>query len=383
MLDRWVHAQAEVAAGNVNVVANRLLAEGRRIVREAFAVDAFEDAGFLVVEDTVATEHGVEQVQVRVDVAAPVDDDGGISVPVRWQPAATPHAYSSLDGELELRVAPDGEARVELNGRYSIPLGTTHPTALMAATQRMVRRVVRSSASALGEDPRQRAPRPDQLRVADLMTAPPIVLHAEQPLLSATLVLLHHQIAGAPVVDAVGDLVGVFSESDMLAREAAPRRRENDAATSGAVGARLHDHEERRRSARTVGEACSRPAVAVDPEQSVREAARVLLDRDIGRVAVVADANVVGVLSRHDVLRALTRTAEELQYAVEFALDELDEPGITVSVDPDSHVRLAGHASSLLHARRGVQLAAAIDGVTGVDSEVNVGVPTPPDAYVG
>lgn len=379
MLDRWVHAQAEVAAGSDAGVTAALLGEGRLIVRRAFMPDAPADTSAFVIDDTVATEHGIERVSVRVDVAQPVEENGQVSVPLGWQPAATPHAYSSLDGGLELQTYPDGTARIEFNARYRIPLGSTHPTALVAATQRLVRRVVRSVAAALGEDPRARAPRPDQLRVADLMTSPPIVLHAEQSLLSATLVLLHHQIAGAPVVDASGTLVGVFSESDMLAREAAPRPPDADAV--GRPGSRVDD--ERRRLAQTVGQACSRPATTVEPDLSMREAARVLLDRDIGRVVVVSDDHVVGVLSRHDVLRALTRTAEELQYAVELALDCLDEPGIIVAVDPGSRVHLDGHASSLAHARRAVQLAASIDGVTGVDSTVAVGVARPPDAYVG
>lgn len=383
MLDRWVHAQADVAAGSDAGVAAALLGEGRSIVRRAFMPDAPAGANAFVIDDTVATEHGIERVQLRVDVAKPVDENGQISVPLGWQPAATPHAYSSLDGELELQTYPDGTARLEFNARYRIPLGSTHPTALVAATQRLVRRVVRSVAAALGDDPRAGAPRPDQLRVADLMTSPPIVLHAEQSLLSATLVLLHHQIAGAPVVDAGGTLVGVFSESDMLAREAAPRPTDADTDEHAVDWPGRHVDDERRRMAQTVGQACSRPAMTVEPELSMREAARVLLDRDIGRVVVVSDDHVVGVLSRHDVLRALTRTAEELQYAVELALDSLDEPGITVTVDPGSRVHLDGHASSLARARRAVQLAASIDGVTGVDSTVAVGVARPPDAYVG
>lgn len=379
MLDRWVHAQAEVSAGSGGVTA-ALLGDGRAIVHRTFMPDAPVEEGAFVTDDTVATEHGIERVQVRVDVGEPVeDDDGQVTVPLQWQPAATPHAYSSLDGELELRAYPDGTARLEFNARYRIPLGSTHPTALVAATQRLVRRVVRSVAHALGDDPRAGAPRPDQLRVADLMTAPPIVLHAEQSLLSATLVLLHHQIAGAPVVDSNGALVGVFSESDMLAREAAPRP--SDADTGGRPDGLSDD--ERRRLAQTVGQACSRPAATVEPDLSMRAAARVLLDRDIGRVVVVSDDHVVGVLSRHDVLRALTRTAEELQYAVELAVDRIDEPGITVAVDAGSRVHLDGQASSLARARRAVQLAASIDGVTGVDSTVVVGVARPPDAYVG
>jgi CBS domain-containing protein len=132
-------------------------------------------------------------------------------------------------------------------------------------------------------------------RVADVMTTEPVTLDEDDSVHVGGAVLLREGISGAPVIDRDGGLAGVFSHSDVLARFAAPRQRR------GAL-ARLDDRHAR---AKTVGEACSRPAITIGPDATVDTAARELLDRDIGRLVVVAHGTVVGVLSRSDVLKLL------------------------------------------------------------------------------
>ena len=105
--------------------------------------------------------------------------------------------------------------------------------------------------------------------------------------------LLREGVSAAPVVDDDGTVVGVFSHSDVLARFAAPRQRRGPLA-------RVDD---RHAEAVTVGEACSRPAVTIGADATVDTAARELLDRDIGRLVVLRDGALAGVVSRTDVLK--------------------------------------------------------------------------------
>lgn len=84
-------------------------------------------------------------------------------------------------------------------------------------------------------------------RVAEVMTTDPMTLAEDESVEAAALRLLQRGVSGAPVVTADGVLVGVFSDSDLLPRIAAPRVR------SGAL-ARVED---RQRMARTVGQACT------------------------------------------------------------------------------------------------------------------------------
>lgn len=129
--------------------------------------------------------------------------------------------------------------------------------------------------------------------VAEIMTRDPISLAEGESVHFAGFVLLREGISAAPVIDRDGALVGVFSHSDVLAKFAAGRQRR------GAL-ARVDD---RRARATTVGDACSRPAITIGPTATVDTAARALLDHDVGRLIVVEHGEVVGVVSRNDVLK--------------------------------------------------------------------------------
>jgi CBS domain-containing protein len=130
------------------------------------------------------------------------------------------------------------------------------------------------------------------------MTRDPITLREDDSIRLGGLTLLRHGISGASVVTDNGDLIGVFSHSDVLARFAAPRQRRGPIA-------RLDD---RHANAATVGDACTRPPVVISPEATVDTAARELLDHDIGRLIVVDHGAVVGVISRSDILKLFLPT---------------------------------------------------------------------------
>jgi CBS domain-containing protein len=360
MLDRWIHTQTTIEAA-FETAARNLTLRTPEILRAAFALSAAEpsDDGSFTLRDMLVSDTDVEQVDLRASIDTAVRAGNQVRLAVGWRPQATADAYSSLDGQLELSVDSSGTTVLALDASYRVPPATHHPTVIMTATQRLARQVVRAIATQLdsGDAVGRRLV---QLRVRELMTSPAIMLHTQQSLLSATLVLLHRDISGAPVVDEAARLVGVFSESDMLAREASPR-------TRGGWEAR---EEHRRRHAQTVGEACSRPPATIHPDSTVREAARRLLDRDVGRLIVTDESGIVGVLSRHDVLRSLTRTAEQLQHAVERAIERLHEPRIRVALDPCSRVRLTGVAGDLATVTLAARLAGTVDGVSGVDNHL-------------
>lgn len=201
-------------------------------------------------------------------------------------------------------------------------------------------------------------PRP-HLTVADIMTVDPLVLHVDTPVRTAALLLFYFEVAGAPVRTDDGGLVGVLSESDLLAVQAAPRL---------GLGGRAEKSRVRHR-ARTVGEACTRPAHVVAPDATVADAAAMLWDADIGRLIVVSGAEIVGVVSRHDVLRALLRDDAETQAA----LDELlrgEDDDIMAQVEWGV-ATLTGVVTYHSTARRLAKVVRDIDGVVDVDAQLD------------
>ncbi len=124
-----------------------------------------------------------------------------------------------------------------------------------------------------------------RLRVADVMTIDPIVVHVDDPLESAERLLAAYDVSGLPVLDAGGNLVGVISRTDI--------------APTGNAAVDTIVRTNARRLA--VGELMSSPAVRVQLTASLVEAARVMHDGHVHRVVVTDDeGRPVGILSASD-----------------------------------------------------------------------------------
>lgn len=189
-------------------------------------------------------------------------------------------------------------------------------------------------------------------QVADVMTRRPLTLDPDLPVRAATLVLFHRCIGGAPVVAASGELVGVFSEADALDTESTARTGPRKVAR----------HTGRHRAAPTVGDTCTRPARVTRPDANLHDVARELLAHRVGRLVVVDNARVVGIVTRRDVLHALVRTDVELQPLVNRVLATLGEPDVAATVTW-GQVWLAG---TVTRRSQIPWIAAAIAGIEGI-----------------
>ncbi len=124
-----------------------------------------------------------------------------------------------------------------------------------------------------------------QLAVADVMALDPIVIGADASLEEAAHLLHANSISGLPVIDSGGSLVGVISQSDLLA------------VMDSSVGRLVRTQP----SGLRVGELMTSPAVTVPLTESLRTAARTMLDAHVHRVVATDDAGrPVGVLSAID-----------------------------------------------------------------------------------
>jgi CBS domain-containing protein len=64
------------------------------------------------------------------------------------------------------------------------------------------------------------------------------------------------------------------------------------------------------------------PIVAIEPTATMRQAARLLADEDIGAVAVLGPVGLVGVLSERDIVRALATGAHPDATSVDAVMGE-------------------------------------------------------------
>jgi CBS domain-containing protein len=305
---------------------------------------------------------------VRIHTGVAERRDTRTIIPVRWHADPGRQVFPSFDGTIELESQSRSSAHITIVGAATLPLGpvggAVDTTVLGSVAERTIRYVASGLATALERaaaeaEPEEQAAPADGLRVGDVMTPSPLALTEDMPLKTAALLLFHYEVAGAPVRSGTGGLVGVLSEADLLDAEA-PLRYGPD---------RDAEASRRRWAARTVGEACSRPAREVAVTASVRQAAELMRDHDIARLIVVDGSEVAGVISRHDVLKALLRTDVEIKASLDRMLAELGEAHVTAAVDW-SIASLSGQASTRSRVSELRARVEDVDGVVSVDSDL-------------
>lgn len=203
------------------------------------------------------------------------------------------------------------------------------------------------------------------MNVEHVMTRGVVTVNPEMPLRDVAKLLTTHRISGAPVCDSNGRVLGVVSARDILFQERGDRER------AGALYlvADVRAYEARAKSdARNAGEAMTAPAVTIEPERRVYEAARLMLDRDVNRLPVVRDGDLVGIVSRGDLVRAFARS--DAHIVREITNDVLEaafplEPEVRVDV-AGGEVTLTGEVETRSDARRIEQLVARVPGVISV-----------------
>lgn len=133
----------------------------------------------------------------------------------------------------------------------------------------------------------------------DVMSSPAITVGPDEPLKHVAGLMTTRNIRAVPVVDAEGRPLGVLSESDLLRVLSAGRTR----------------------TPRTASEAMTSPAVSVNELATLAHVTSLMVDRHVKHVVVVAGSRVVGIVSRHDVIKTMCRSDEEIDQQVRALLD--------------------------------------------------------------
>ena len=142
------------------------------------------------------------------------------------------------------------------------------------------------------------------MQVRDVMTARPMTIDPEAPLETAVAVMRERRVRHLPVVDDAGRLVGIVTDRDLRSAILGPAIAEYASTTDrGRLQALAGDLQDVR-----VGHVMTRGALTTGPDASVAQAAAVMADARVGSLPVVEGQRLVGILTEHDVLKALAAT---------------------------------------------------------------------------
>jgi len=130
-------------------------------------------------------------------------------------------------------------------------------------------------------------------RVAEVMTRDPVSCGPDDELARVWEIMERSHFSGMPVVEVRGGkrrVIGVITRSDII--------KEGSARISEESG------KGRKTKVRSVMKS---PAVTVEEDMSLRGAAELMLERKIKRLPVLKNGELVGIISREDILRILCR----------------------------------------------------------------------------
>ena len=150
--------------------------------------------------------------------------------------------------------------------------------------------------------------------VADVMSRDPVVVRVETPLNEAIQILAERHISGLPVVDDVGKLVGIISETDLMWQETGVTPPAYIMFLDSVIYLKnpaTYERDLHKALGQTVGEVMSKNPITISPDKTLREAATIMHDRSVHRLPVLDGTDqVIGILTRGDIIRAMAASQD-------------------------------------------------------------------------
>ncbi|SFQ96004.1 CBS domain-containing protein [Lentzea waywayandensis] len=196
------------------------------------------------------------------------------------------------------------------------------------------------------------------MRTRDVMTTNVVTVKPDMPAREAARLLAERGFTALPVVDDLGELVGVVGEAELL------RNRLPQDPRSLVHG---EPAQARQAAAEVVAQVMLTKPVTVTPNTDLAEVADLMLEHGVRSVLVVHERHLAGVVTRRDMLRSISRADWIIEAEIRHRLDmvggalrwAVDVSGGKVSIVDKTGDTFEQHVAEVL--------ARAVAGVTDVE----------------
>ena len=191
------------------------------------------------------------------------------------------------------------------------------------------------------------------MEARQVMTSPILTISPGASLRQAIEMMLERRVSGLPVVNEIGQLVGMISEGDLLHRSELGTEKHRSKWLDFLVGPGRSASDYVQSHSRRVADVMTTDVVTVRETTPLEDVVRLMEKRRIKRVPVVRDGGISGIITRSDLLRAFIKTSAT--QAVAKSDDEITQkiyatieqqgwaPAGSIHVKvADGHVTLAG-----------------------------------------
>jgi CBS domain-containing protein len=151
------------------------------------------------------------------------------------------------------------------------------------------------------------------MEVRDVMTPRVISIEADAPVMRAIHLMLQNRISGLPVVGPKGELVGMVTEGDFLRRGELGTQRRRSRWLEFLIGPGQLADEYVHAHGRKVDEVMTRQLFTVPEDASLDEVVQLMERHRIKRVPVVRGGQLIGIVTRANIMHALVSVALEVK----------------------------------------------------------------------
>jgi len=143
------------------------------------------------------------------------------------------------------------------------------------------------------------------MNATDVMVRNVVTVHPETDMAEAVKLLAEHDVSALPVLDGMGNLVGMLSEADLIHRVEIGTEKHRPWWQEAVTGASTLAADFAKSHGKKVGEIMTTGVVSVSEDTPLSEIAATLERNGVKRVPVLRDGKLVGIVSRSNLIQAL------------------------------------------------------------------------------
>lgn len=186
------------------------------------------------------------------------------------------------------------------------------------------------------------------MKARDVMVAPVVTVMPSQSARDVAILFARHRISAVPVVDEKGRVIGIVSEGDLMRRSETDTERRPSWWLSVFTSDDVLANEYIRAHARKVSDLMTKSVITAAPDTLLSEIATILERNAIKRVPIVSNGQLVGIVSRANLVQAMAAA----------------KPGLIVPMsDTAIRERLLDHLKTQRWAHAGFVNITVFDGV--------------------
>lgn len=146
------------------------------------------------------------------------------------------------------------------------------------------------------------------MKISEIMTKNVVSITLEATVEDAAKLLLERNISGLPVVDKDGKLAGIITHKDLLFKNMQPDTPAMLEILGGFVylgGVDRFNGELKKLVGTKVSDVMTTDVITAGVDDTVQSVAKLMVNNGVNRIPIVKDGQLVGIVSRADIVRSM------------------------------------------------------------------------------